>query len=71
METSALLAIARETIAKVPFCFAVTLGKNGEVNARVIQPGALRDDRSVWFMTNRRSRKVVEIERAGRLTLAY
>ena len=25
METSALLAIARETIAKVPFCFAVTL----------------------------------------------
>lgn len=38
----ALLAIARETIAKVPLCFAITVGGNGEANARVVQVGKLR-----------------------------
>ena len=71
MDTSAFLAIARETIAKVPFCFAITTAENGEANARVIQPGKLHDDWSVGFTTSRRCRKVVEMERSGRLTLAY
>jgi general stress protein 26 len=71
MDTAALLAIARETIAKVPFCFAITVGESGEASARIVQPGKLRDDWSVGFMTERYCRKVVEMERAGRLTLAY
>jgi predicted pyridoxine 5'-phosphate oxidase superfamily flavin-nucleotide-binding protein len=33
MDTAALLAIARETIAKVPFCFAITVGEDGEASA--------------------------------------
>ena len=70
-DTNSLLTIARETIAKVPFCVASTAAENGEVNARVLQPGKLRDDWSVWFVTNRRCRKVVEMERSGRLTLTY
>ncbi|HEY5724630.1 MAG TPA: pyridoxamine 5'-phosphate oxidase family protein [Methylomirabilota bacterium] len=71
MDTGALLAIARDTVAKVPFCFAITAAENGDANARVIQPGKLREDWSVGFMTNRRCRKVLEMERTGRLTLAY
>ena len=71
MNTNALLAIARETIDKVPFCFAITAAENGSANARVVQPGRLRDDWSVGFMTERYCRKVAEIGRAGQLTLAY
>jgi general stress protein 26 len=71
MDTAALLAIARETIDKVAFCFAITVGENGAASARVVQTGKLRDDWSVGFMTERYCRKVVEMERAGRLTLAY
>jgi len=71
MDTAALLAIARETIDKVPFCFAITVGENGAASARVVQTGGLRDDWSVGFMRERYCRKVVEMERAGRLTLAY
>jgi hypothetical protein len=36
-----------------------------------VQPGKLRDDWSVGFMAERYCRKIVEIERGGRLTLAY
>ena len=71
MEIGALLAIAREIIGKVQFCFAVTATDNNEANARIIQPGALHEDWSVGFVTDRRCRKVVEMERSGRLTLAY
>ena len=71
MDTIALLTVARETIDKVSFCFAITVGEGGEASARVVQTGKLRDDWSVGFMTERYCRKVVEMERAGRLTLAY
>ena len=68
---SGLLAIARETIAKVPLCMAITVAPNGEANARVVQPGPLREDWTVGFMTNRSCRKVIEMEQTRRLTLAY
>ncbi len=71
MDTEELLRIARETIDKVTFCFAVTVAEGQEANARIIQPSVLREDWSVGFMTNRRCRKVAEMERSGRLTLAY
>lgn len=71
MKVDALLLVARETIAKVRFCFAITVTDDGEANARVVEPGGLRDDWTVRFMTLRSSRKVKEAERSGRLTLAY
>lgn len=71
MDTSSLLAIAREIVDKVTFCFAVTVGTNQETSVRIIEPGKPRDDWSVGFMTTRNSRKVVDLERSGRLTLAY
>ena len=66
-----LLRIARETIDKVRFCFAVTTSDDGQANARVVEPGKLDEDWRVRFITNRKSRKVGEIERSGRLLLAY
>ena len=71
MDAHGLLQIARDTVAKSPMCLAITVDQNGEANARVVQTSPLRDDWTLRFMTDRRSRKVEEIERTGRLTLAY
>jgi general stress protein 26 len=71
MRTDELLLIARETIDKVPFCFAITVADQHVPNARVVLPGKLGDDWQVRFLTHRRCRKVKEMERSGRLTLAY
>jgi len=71
VEVSNLLQIAREIIGKVPMCFAITVDQNGEANARVVQTSRLSDEWTIRFMTDRRSRKVEEIEQSGRMTLAY
>jgi general stress protein 26 len=71
MRTDALLRIAREIIAKVPACMAITVDRNGDANARVVNPKPLSDEWTVRFPTDRRSRKSAEIEQSGRLTLAY
>ena len=71
MHTEALLQIAREIIAKVPACMAITIDENGDANARVVNPKPLSEAWTVRFPTDRRSRKCVEIEQSGRLTLAY
>lgn len=71
MDSDDLLRVARETITGLEWCFAITAADNQDINARLVQVGRLRDDWSVRFMTDRRCRKVREIERSGRLTLAY
>ena len=71
METDALLEIARETIDRVPMCMAITVGADGDANARVVQPSRLTAAWSVRFMSDRRTRKIEDIERSGRITLAY
>jgi len=71
MRTDELLRIAREIIAKVPACMAITVDQNGDANARVVNPWPLSNEWTVQFQTNRRSRKSAEIEQSGRLTLAY
>ena len=71
METERLLTLARKLIGEAKFCVAVTQSDDGDSNARVIQPRPLRDDWTVDFITNRRCRKVREVERTGRMTLLY
>ena len=71
METEPLLHLARRLISELTYCVAITQGEEGESNARIIQPLPVRDDWTVDFLTNRRCRKVREIERSGRLTLLY
>jgi general stress protein 26 len=71
MQSDNLLSAARGIIDKVQYCFAITVMENGETHARVVQPRKVREDCSADFMTNRQSRKVKEIERTGKLTLAY
>ena len=71
MTVDDLLDIARDTVAKVTFCWACTVGEDGTVNARVVQPMPLAPDWSVRFMTRQQCRKVRDVERTGRLSLGY
>ncbi|MBV8190486.1 MAG: pyridoxamine 5'-phosphate oxidase family protein [Alphaproteobacteria bacterium] len=71
MEADALLRIARGIVDKVPMPLSITVGTEGEANARVVQTSKLSDDWTVRFMTDRRSRKAQEVGRTGRMTLAY
>jgi general stress protein 26 len=71
MDAGGLLQIARGIVDKVAMPLAITVGPEGEANARVVQASKLPDDWTVRFMTDRRSRKAQEIGRTGRMTLAY
>ena len=71
MDTERLLALARRLIDEVTFCLAATPAENGDISARVVQPRPLSEDWTVDVLTNRRCRKVREIERSGRMTLLY
>lgn len=71
MSPEELLQQASELIDAVAFCFAVTTDERGESHARVVQARKPSADWTVDFLTNRRCRKVREIERTGRMTLAY
>ena len=69
-----LVAAARDTITEVPFCWVVTVAEDGGANARVVKAspsGAEEDFWTRWFLTPCIGRKVAEIGRAGRATLAY
>jgi general stress protein 26 len=71
MATDLLLQIAREIVSKVPTCLAITVDQDGHANARVVQTSQLSEDWTLHFMTDQRSRKIEEIERSGKMTLAY
>lgn len=71
MDVERLLQLARKLIDDLKFCAAVTQAGDGDVNARIVQPLPLGPDWTVDVMTNRRCRKVREIERSGRMSLLY
>ena len=71
MDTERLLELARSLIGELTFCIAATPAEDGGVSARVVQPRPLGEDWTVDVLTNRRCRKVREIERSGRMTLLY
>jgi len=69
-----LLAAARDTVARTPFCWAATPSEDGGVNVRFVGPipGAQGDeDWTIWFSTLRNSRKAADIRRSGRITLGF
>jgi general stress protein 26 len=69
-----ILMVAKETTAKVPFCWVATADQRGGANARVVQPFFSQLDEDGWavrFLTSRSSRKAGEIASSGRICLGY
>jgi general stress protein 26 len=71
MQADELLRLARDTIDAVPSCLAITVNRSGDANARVVNPSKLTGEWTVRFMTDRRTRKIAEVEQSGRMTLVY
>jgi len=66
-----LVRAAREIIGTARYCALVTLDSAGRLQARAIDAFAPDGDMVVRIGTNRRTRKVAEIEQDPRVTLYY
>jgi general stress protein 26 len=69
-----LLAAASATMRKARYCWAITAAQDGRVNARPMgpqKPLTNEDPFGILFFTRRGSRKVLEIGRAGQITVVY
>lgn len=70
-EPSRVLHAAREVMLHARYCTLVTVGEDGQPQARIVDPFPPDDDLTVWIGTNPVSRKVGQIERDPRVTLLY
>ena len=53
------------------YCFLITLSESGEPHARLVQPFEPEQDLTIWVGTWKESRKVGEIQKDNRVTLAF
>ena len=70
-DNAKLMVIAREIIDAAGNCALITLDEEGRPRARTMDPFNPEDDFTIWFGTNRKSRKVVQINNDPRVTLYY
>ena len=63
--------VARRVIEGAKFATFVTLDSTGRPRSRTVQPASPDSTFTVWFATNPRTRKVVDIGRDGRVVLHY
>jgi pyridoxine/pyridoxamine 5'-phosphate oxidase len=52
-------------------CVAITVDRMGKAHARTVQTSELSDEWTLRFMTDRRTRKVEDIEQTGQLVLSF
>lgn len=65
------LEVARATMKAAAYCFLVTLDESGQPQARLMDPFDPEPDMTVWMATKPGTRKVRQIRRDPRATLAY
>src|SRR5688572_11553929 len=67
---AAIIAAATDVIQKARYCTFITLGDNGHPQARIVDPQAPDANFIMWIATNPLTRKVNQVRRDGRVTLA-
>ena len=65
------IAAARRLMIETRYCALITVGDDGQPQARTIDPSPPDARMVVWFVTNPATRKVRQIERDPRVTLYY
>lgn len=70
-ERAAVLKAAREISSKARYAAFVTIGADGQPQARVIDPMGPDADFTVWVATNPTTRKVADLARDPRATLQF
>ena len=66
-----VVAAARDIMEKARYCTLVTLGLDGQPQARIVDAFAPEHDMTVWIGTNPVTRKVAEVRKDPRATLLY
>lgn len=67
----AVIRAAREVMRKARYCAFITLGEDGQPQARAVDPLGPDDDMTVWVGTNAATRKVAQLRKDPRVTLFY
>jgi general stress protein 26 len=65
------LDAARAIMLRSGLCALITLGDDGQPQARTMDPSAPDDRMAVYFVTNPSSRKVRQLQKDPRVTLYY
>ena len=66
-----VLSAARDVMTHARYATLVTIGEDGQPQARVVDPAAPEADLIVWIATNPASRKVTQLRKDARATLLY
>jgi general stress protein 26 len=65
------LAASREIVRDARYATLVTIGSDGQPQARIVDPFVPDSDYTIWIATNPVTRKVEDIRRDARVTLLY
>jgi len=66
-----VIAAATEIMQAARYCTLVTIGPDGQPQARIVDPFPPDTDLTIWLATNPLTRKVADIRRDPRVTLLY
>jgi general stress protein 26 len=66
-----VIAAAKDVMQTARYSALVTIGEDGQPQARIVDPFAPETDFTIWIATNPLTRKVTEIRRDPRVTLLY
>lgn len=67
----AVLRAAREVAQSARYATFITLGEDGQPQARIVDPLGPDEDFVVWIGTNPATRKVAEIAKDSRVTISF
>jgi general stress protein 26 len=67
---AAVIAAATDIMQKARYCTFITIGDDGQPQARIVDPLAPEADFTIWIATNPLTRKVSEVRRNPRVTLS-
>jgi general stress protein 26 len=66
-----VLGAARDVMKQARYASLITIGADGQPQARIVDPAAPGDDLTVWIATNPATRKVAQLKKNSRATLFY
>ena len=66
-----ILSSARKLMEKARYCALITIGDDGQPQARVVDPFLPDEGMIIWIATNPASRKIAQIKKDARVTLYY
>ena len=66
-----ILAAAFDVMRAARYCTLITIGADGQPQARIVDPLIVEKEGAIWIATNPLTRKVDEIKRDPRVTLMF